>query len=371
MDVIDMAGMVDRRGRTADIETVLAGLRAAGEATRLRIVAVLAEGELTVSELCRILGQTQPRVSRHLKLLCDAGLLDRHSEGTSAFYSPSRTEPGRSIFDSVLALIDPGDGTVAGDRRRLNMIRAERADAAGQYFEEIAVMWDGVRSLHVADTEVEQALLNLTTERRRGDRKIAGLLDIGTGTGRVLELFGEQVERGLGIDLSRGMLNLARSNLLTRGLHHCSVRHGNVYALDVVPGSFELAILHHVLHFLDDPGAAIASAAAALEPGGQLIVVDFAPHQLETLRTEHAHRRLGFADHEVADWCLAAGLADLAITHLVPITGGEADELLTVTIWTAGRPGRPGKPDHAETAIDPPSPAVPHDGADAVANQSS
>ncbi len=341
-----------RRPKAADLETVLGGLRAAAESTRLRIVAVLAEGELTVSELCRVLGQTQPRVSRHLKLLCEGGLLERHSEGTSAFYSPSRTEPGRSIFEAVLALVDGQDPTLAGDRHRLDKIRAERAVAAGQYFERIADMWDGVRSLHVADAEVERALLAITDNHRIDGRPIASLLDVGTGTGRVLGLFADRIERGLGIDLSSGMLNLARSNLLADGHHHCSVRHGNVYAPDVEPGSFDLAILHHVLHFLDDPAAAIASAASALEPGGQLLVVDFAPHQLEALRRDHAHRRLGFPDDEIAAWCEAAGLEDTSVTHLVPPDDRrpgpriepqngqqpEQRELLTVSLWSANRP---------------------------------
>lgn len=328
---------------TGDIDTVLTGLRAASEPTRLRIVAVLAEGELTVSELCRILGQTQPRVSRHLKLLCDAGLLDRHSEGKSAFYSPSRTEPGRSIFNSVLGLVDPLDGTLRSDRERLNHVRTERADAAGRYFEEVAGRWDGVRSLHVADAEVEQALLSTAADHRIDGRPVSSLLDIGTGTGRILELFADQIDHGLGIDLSSGMLNLARSNLIAEGLDHCTVRQGNVYALDVQPETFDLAILHHVLHFLDDPGAAIAAAASTLRPGGQLIVVDFAPHHLEELRREHAHRRLGFADHEVSQWCTAIGLGELSVRHLVPpelapITDLETpSELLTVTLWTATR----------------------------------
>ena len=332
------------RPATGDVETVLAGLRAASEATRLRIVAVLAEGELTVSELCRILGQTQPRVSRHLKLLCDAGLLVRHSEGTSAFYSPSRAEPGRSIFRSVLSLVDRQDKTLVADRSRLDAIRAERANAAGQYFEQIANLWDGIRSLHVADTEVEEMLLSTADAHRIDGRKISSLLDIGTGTGRVLELFADRIEHGLGIDLSAGMLNLARTNLVADGNHHCSVRHGNIYALNVEPGSYDLAILHHVLHFLEDPAAAITAAAETLRPGGQLIIVDFAPHQLETLRRDHAHRRLGFADDEVSTWCTAAELDNVAVTHLVPPptqAGTPETELLTVSFWTSTRPTEP------------------------------
>ena len=329
---------------TGDMDTVLTGLRAAGEATRLRIIAVLAEGELTVSELCRILGQTQPRVSRHLKLLCDAGLLVRHSEGTSAFYSPNRVEPGRSILRSVLSLVDRGDKTFVADRSRLDAIRAERADAAGQYFEQIANLWDGIRSLHVADAEVEEALLATADAHRIDGQPISTLLDIGTGTGRVLELFADRIEQGLGIDLSAGMLNLARTNLVADGHTHCSVRHGNIYALDVEAGAYDLAILHHVLHFLEDPAAAITAAADALRPGGLLIVVDFAPHQLETLRKNHAHRRLGFADDEVTDWCTSAGLNDVTVSHLVPPREEVANpdaELLTVTFWTSTRSDTP------------------------------
>lgn len=336
----------------SDLNSVLAGLRAASESTRLRIVAVLAEGELTVSELCRILGQTQPRVSRHLKLLCDAGLLVRHSEGTSAFYSPANTEPGRSIFSSVLALVDPADRTLTADRSRLDAIRTERASNAGAYFEQIAGLWDNVRSLHVDDAEVEQALLDTVANHTVDRRPVESLLDIGTGTGRILEMFAPRINHGLGIDLSAGMLNLARSNLVTRGFDHCSVRHGNIYALDVPDHSYDLAILHHVLHFLEDPAAAIAAATRTLRPGGLLIIVDFAPHQLETLRQDHAHRRLGFTEREVLTWCKSADLTKTAATHFIPTPGTSSEgndtsdtsdtaELLTVSLWTAVQRLRP------------------------------
>ncbi|MEM9654147.1 MAG: metalloregulator ArsR/SmtB family transcription factor [Actinomycetota bacterium] len=330
---------------TTDVSTVLAGLRAAGEGTRLRILAILAEGELTVSELCRILGQTQPRVSRHLKLLGDAQLLDRHSEGTSAFYGLTRREPGRSMVRSILDLIDHDDHTLVTDRQRLVTIREERAEAAGRYFEEIAGRWDGVRSLHVADAEVEEALVAAAARHRIDGRPISSLLDIGTGTGRMLQLFGDRIERGLGIDLSKAMLNLARSNLTAAGLHHCTVRHGNIYALDVEPASFDLAVLHHVLHFLEEPRVALRSAADALRPGGQLLIVDFAPHDLTTLRTEHAHRWFGFEDQQVTDWCHEVGLEDVGVTHLSPADRtprkpedpGTDGSLLTVSLWTATR----------------------------------
>ena len=317
------------------LEALLSALKAAGEATRLRILAVLAEGELTVSELCRILGQTQPRVSRHLKLLGEAGLLDRHTEGTSAFYGPSRDPAGRRVLDAMLDLLDLDDPVITADRQRLRTIRDERAEVAAQYFQQIATEWDRVRSLHVADDDIEQAMVAAADQHRINGRRISTLLDVGTGTGRILEVFADRISRGLGIDLSSNMLNLARSNLTAQGLHHCSVRHGNIYTLDVTPGSFDLAVLHHVLHFLDEPARAVAVAGSAIRPGGQLIVVDFAPHSLETLRTDHAHRRLGFDDGEVVAWCEAAGLTDVTVSHFTPPTGDGHAEPLTVTMWTA------------------------------------
>jgi ArsR family transcriptional regulator len=357
-DVIEPSPFADQPGTdpgdaaTAVIgfDDLLAGLRAAGEGTRLRILAVLDSGELSVSELCRILGQTQPRVSRHLKLLCEAGLLVRHSEGTSAFYSPSRANPGRAVVDAVVGMIDTADPTVAADLQRLEKIRQERADAAGEYFEQIATRWSDIRSRHVDDGEVEQRMLALAAAHRIDREPIASLLDVGTGTGRILQLFADRVERGLGIDSSTGMLNVARSSLTAASYRHCEVRHGNAYALDIADGSYDLAVLHHVLHFLDDPGAAIGAAADTLVPGGMLMIVDFAPHHLETLRTDHAHRRLGFDDQEIIDWCRSADLKQIQVEHLrstadtsnsssdSDTNANDAennDELLTVTVCTA------------------------------------
>jgi ArsR family transcriptional regulator len=331
---------MEQERTTGDLDSVLGGLRAAGEATRLRILVALTDGELTVSELCRVLGQTQPRVSRHLRLLCEAGLLTRHSEGTSAFYAHTRSEPGRSLLTGLLGLVDPADRTVEADRQRLAAIRDERADAAGRYFEEIAARWHRVRSHHVDDAEVEAALLGMA-ERRAGRPAVGRLLDIGTGTGRILELFADRIDRGIGIDLNSTMLKVARSNLTEAGIGHCTVRQGNVYALDVAHQTIDLAVIHHVLHFLDDPAAAIAEAALTLRPGGHLIVVDFAPHRLETLRAEHAHRRLGFGDDEIADWCRQAGLTEVSVEHLVPDPAEgrrPPADLLTVGLWSARRP---------------------------------
>lgn len=309
------------------MDDLLLALKGAAEPTRLRLLAVLARCELTVGELCRVVGQSQPRVSRHLRLLCEAGLLDRHPQGTSAFYRPTRDGEGRRLFDALLPLLDLDDPTIARDLERLTVIRAERADAAAEYFESIASDWDRMRDLHVADAEVE-AMLRESVD----DLRVRDLLDIGTGTGRVLEVFADRIDHGLGIDLSREMLDLARSRLDQRGLTHCGVRHGNIYELDLPAGSIDVATLHHVLHFLDDPARAIAEAARSLRPHGRLLIVDFAQHGYERLRDEHAHHWLGFSDEEVAEWCENAGLLDVVTTHLTPTTELEP---LTVTLWVA------------------------------------
>lgn len=311
----------------SSVDHVLSALRAAGEPTRLRILVVLSQGELAVGELCKVLAQTQPRVSRHLKLLVEAGLLERNPQGTSAFYRLARTGPGHEIAASILDLVDQTDPAIESDRQRLDAIRAERADKADAYFEDIAADWNRMRDLHVADEDVETAMV-----RAVGQASTTNLLDVGTGTGRVLEVFAGRIERGLGIDRSQRMLNLARSRLDNDGLRHCSVRQGDIYALDVEPGSFDVAIVHHVLHFLDDPAGALNEISRTLRKGGRLVIVDFAPHQLESMRSDHAHHWLGFDDDDVTAWCQSAGFDDVATEHLTPHSPSENS--LTVTIWS-------------------------------------
>jgi len=308
---------------------LIQGLKAAGEPTRLRMLAILARTELTVSELCKVLGQTQPRVSRHLRLLCEAGLLDRNTQGTSAFYRPARTGVGRPLFDAILPLINADEQSLEKDLARLAGVRAERAAAAGEYFEGIASSWDQMRDLHVGDSEVEAAMLDAVR-----DLRVRDLLDVGTGTGRVLELFADRIDHGLGVDLSHQMLDLARSRLDDLGHRNCAVRHGNVYDLTLDAGSVDVAILHHVLHFLDDPASAIAEVARTIRPDGRLVIVDFSSHELESLRTDYAHHWLGFADDEVKTWCEEAGLRDVTASHLSH-RSKSTKETLTVTLWSA------------------------------------
>jgi len=307
------------------LDDLLGGLRAVGEGTRLRILALCAEGDLTVGDLTQILGQSQPRVSRHLKLLCEAGVLERLPEGTAVFHRLADRGPGSALAQQVLKLLPRDDAILLLDRKRLDAIRAERAASAAAYFRKNAARWGDLRSLYVEETRVEAELL-----RRLPAEGIGDLLDIGTGTGRILELVAGRVGRGIGIDLSRDMLIVARANLLSAGLANCQVRQADMYRLPWTEPSFDAVTVHRVLHYAEDPARVIAEAARVLRPGGRLIVVDFAPHALERLRSEHAHRRLGFADDEVNKWCRAAGLRPEPVQHL-------PGKQLTVSIWQALR----------------------------------
>lgn len=314
-----------------DFDTLTTALKAAGEDTRLRILALLAQVELTVSDLTDILDQSQPRISRHLKLLAEARLVQRHREGTWAFYRLAEAGGGAELAQALLAQLDPADRIVKRDRDRLGSVRAARAAAAQSYFRRHAAEWDRIRKLHVADTAVEDAI-----RAALAGRPFRSLLDLGTGTGRMLELFGAQVERGLGIDMSLDMLLLARDRLERAGLRHCSVRQGDIYDLALPAGSFEAVILHQVLHFLDDGARAVAEAARVLRPGGSLLVVDFAPHEQEFLREKYAHRRLGFAPDVVNQWMRAAGLDPVSFKSLRPEPG--SDGKIAVSLWLARDP---------------------------------
>jgi len=306
-----------------------AALKAAGEPTRLRILALLAEAELTVSDLTEILRQSQPRLSRHLRLLTEAGLVDRFREGSWAFFRLGERGGTAELAHALIGRLKSDDAIVLRDRERLTAVRASRAAAAQNYFRRHAAEWDRIRRLHVADAAVESAIRTALA-----DKPIRSLLDLGTGTGRMLELFGADIERGLGLDLSVDMLALARARLDRAGLKHCSVRHGDIYDLALPRDSFDVVIIHQVLHFLDDSARAIAEAARVLRPGGRLLVVDFAPHDLEFLREEHAHRRLGFSAETVTGWLEAAGLDVLRQETLPPGPQGK----IAVSLWLARDP---------------------------------
>src|SRR5215210_9328298 len=311
-------------------DTVNTALKAAGEPTRLRILALLSEAELTVSDFTEILGQSQPRISRHLRLLAEAGLLQRFREGSWAFFRLAERGVGE-FARALIERLNADDPVLARDRERLLAVRQARAEAAQAYFAAHAAEWDRIRKLHVADTAVEEAIAEALAEA-----PARSLLDLGTGTGRILEVFGPRIQRGLGLDLSLDMLALARARLDRAGLRHCSVRQGDIYNLMLPAESFDTVLIHQVLHFLDDGARAIQEAARVLEPGGRLLVIDFAPHDLEFLREQHAHRRLGFTSDAVTQWMTAAGLDVTMHRSLSPEPG--TDGKVAVSLWLARDP---------------------------------
>lgn len=303
------------------MQDLLKTLKALSEETRLRIIAMLTHGEFTVNEITETLDQSQPRISRHLKLLVDAGLVRRTAEGTQAFFRLAREGDAAALLESLLAMIPPDSEMVRVDQDRLMRVRKARAERAREYFDAIAPEWNKVRSLHVPEEEVEKSLLDLA----RG-RPIHSMLDIGTGTGRMLEIFSPHVEEALGVDNSREMLAIARGTLAEKALKNASVRLADMYALPVQSGITDLVVIHQVLHYADDPEAVIREAARVLAPRGMLLVVDFAPHGQEFLRDEYAHRRLGFSDEEVNDWLSAQHI------NLMEPRALEGRKL-TVKIW--------------------------------------
>ena len=300
-------------------------LRAAGEPTRLRILALLAVVELSVMELGRILDQSQPRVSRHLKLMSEAGLIERFPDGAWVFYRLAHHGPRRKLVDSVLDLM--GEQQPDRDFQRLEQVRAERQQAAAAYFERIAPRWDEIRSLYAPEHAVETAV-----EKAAGPGPFEKVVDLGTGSGRMLTLLGCKARVAIGLDLSQHMLNIARGNVTKAGLDKVELRHGDIFATRLPSETADLVVVHQVLHYLSDPAAAVAEAARLVAPGGRLLIVDFAPHALEFLRSEHQHRRLGFSDEEIGRWLEQGGLKGSAPVALKPDREG-----LTIKIWTGQR----------------------------------
>jgi ArsR family transcriptional regulator len=324
------------------MDDLLTVLRTVAEESRLRILALASRDQLTVSEFVDILGQSQPRVSRHLKLLVEAGLLERIREGQWAYFRLARDLRGaQSLVHDVLDRLPADSALLAADQERLTDLKHRRENRAIAYFRQNAQRWDHIRALHVADTEIEATLLAQVPEDAES------LLDIGTGTGRILEILAPRVEHAVGIDQSREMLAVARANLARSGRNNVEVRQADMYALPFPSMSVDIVTIHQVLHYAEDPAAVLREAARVLRPGGTLLVVDFAPHDLVELRREHAHVHLGFADNQVLGWLAAAGLTGDPPIHL-------PGRRLMVGIWRARRPQRRDPADLTDAAASRP-----------------
>ena len=308
------------------MQEILQALRAAAEPTRLRLLSLCYDSELTVTELTEILGQSQPRVSHHLRQLCDTGMLQRRQEGTWAFYRMGTEGPGGELAQILLTRLPGHDKTLLLDKERLNKVKRARQLKAERLFAAYAPNWDELRKLYVPEQEVEAALKTVFSSMNVED-----FLDIGTGTGRILELMSSQISRGIGIDLSHAMLAVARVNLEHPGARNCQVQHGDMYKMPFAAGSFDAVSIHMVLHYSDEPCDVLLEASRVLRPGGRIAVVDFDRHDLDFLRAQHAHRRLGFTDFEMVDWFKGAGLECKNVSRLV------GDDL-TVVLWVGQHP---------------------------------
>ena len=306
------------------MDDLLAQLRAAAEPTRLRLLALCARGAWCVSDLVAILGQSQPRLSRHLKLLVEAGLLSRTPEGANAWF---QLAPEADLGRQILARLPEEDPLLAADRRAAARLAAERARAASESFRRHGADWDEMRALGLPAGAIEAALLQALPPR------IGRLLDIGCGTGGLLEHLAPRIEEGLGVDASRDMLALARTRLAERGLSHVAVRQADMYRLPLPDAAFDAVTLQMVLHYAEDPAVALAEAARVLKPGGVMAIVDLAPHERSELLGAHAHRWPGFDDAGIAGWLGAAGC--------VPARTETIEGPMPVRLWLAERRPQP------------------------------
>ena len=309
-------------------------LKAAGELTRLRLLALLAQGDLSVKDLTSLLNQSQPRISRHLKLLFEAGLVERLPEGAWVYYRLTQDEVGRNLLDAMLAQIDGGDSLIKRDQEKLVAIKQANAKAASDYFQQNAERWDELRALHVPESAVDAVI-----RESLGSRVNRSLLDLGTGTGSMLTLLGDICDQGLGLDANRSMLSIARARLDDAAQPHLHVQHGDILDLATLDGEHDLITLHQVLHYLDDPSEALEQAIQVLSEDGRLLIVDFAPHAHEFLRKDHAHRRLGFSHEAMAQWLSKVGMRLVSVRDLEQDHhDGEMSETpLTVSVWLAER----------------------------------
>ena len=313
---------------SASTRLFINALKAAGQPTRLRILALLRHVDLAVGELAQILNQSQPRLSNHLKVLTTAGLIERLPEGSWVFYRIQNKGWAGQLIQDMFSQLDFDTPPFVSDDEALQRIRQARATLAEAYFSKIAKDWDHLRTLHYPNAAIEREILGCVKTYH-----FARIVDLGTGTGRMLVLLAPQAEEAEGLDISHNMLTVARTNLNRAGLTNARVRHGDVTSTPFDHNSADFVIIHQVLHYLDQPERVFTEAARILKPGGQLLVVDFAPHELEFLRETQGHRRLGIPEDDMIQWTDAAGLVLRTPKRFDP--PASLKQGLSVLIWTA------------------------------------
>lgn len=307
---------------------LIGGLKAAGEPTRLRILALLRCSDLAVGELAHILNQSQPRLSHHLKSLTKAGLVERLPEGAWVFYRIQNRGWAGRLLQGIFSKLDLKSDLFATDLKALQRVRKHRAKSAAAYFSEVAEDWDRLRGLHYPDAAIERAILE-----QIGSHQFERIIDMGTGTGRMLVLLASYTQEAEGLDMSHQMLTVARANLSRAGVNNAKVRQGDVTKTPFESNSADLVVVHQVLHYLEQPEEVITEAARILKPGGQLIVVDFAPHDLEFLRETQGHYRLGISEDDMMQWVDTAGFSMQPPQRFEPPS--SLDEGISVLIWKA------------------------------------
>ena len=311
------------------MEQFATALKALGHTDRLRILALLSHGELTVSELVSILNLSQPRVTQYIKSLEAAGILERLREGSWVFSRLKRGNIGISaLVSTTLAALPQDDPTLSADQRRLSDVRAERSKIVEAFFADVANDRGQLGNEYLPQSDIEKALLEAA-----GDKTYDYMVDLGTGTGRMLELFAKRAKGGAGIDTNVEMLTVARHKLASTDFSHMSVQQGDLHSTPLGTGMADLVTIHQVLHYLDDPQEAVREASRLLMTGGTFLIVDFEAHQFEAFRDKYAHRRLGFSDEEITTWLEAT---DMRLTSVQNI-GREDENLPAVKIWRAER----------------------------------
>ena len=286
-------------------DSLITHLKALADPVRMRLLALCVRGEATVSELTKVMSQSQPRISQHLKQLCAADLLERFRDGHFVYYrvplSSERAAQRRRLF----GLLPTDEPQFERDFARLCELRAAQGVAVPEQDDDVA------RHLH-------SALIELTVSMPLGD-----LLDIGSGQGRILKLLGSRAQRAVGVDIDSDARQLARAELLLAGVENCSLREGDMYDLPFADGEFDTVVLDDVLGGAKKPMTAISEARRLLKPGGRLLVLG----QSDSGDVEKLQEQLTI-------WCRTANLR-LAPARRIP--GKQPRWLLAVATLSSGK----------------------------------